>query len=199
MYISYYSASDSPDSMISSSSPETGFGEPELPDYPMLRPIEPPTSDEETRTSPAVPLLQPVPVKIPPFMVKQENQPALEKKPADIKLPDAPITAKQGKEELDSALSALAGKENIRAGDIDPLTGLIRGAKDPKSDQEVSVTLTLSAKAAEDIGGVLSAIADLLKIAAPPTYEVSRSPSPNQHRIGEKREYIHITLYMYFP
>lgn len=183
--------------MISSSSPETGFGESaELPDYPMLRPIEPAaTSDEETRTSPAVPLLQPVPVKIPPFMVKQEKQLPMEKKLADIKPQDmVPIPPQKGKEELDSALSALAGKENIRAGDIDPLTGLIRGAKDPKSDQEVSVTLTLSAKAAEDIGGVLTAIADLLKIAAPPTYEVSRSPSPVQHRVVEKREYIIVFL-----
>ena len=185
-----FSVTDSPDSMISSSSPETGFCDPELLDYPMLRPIEPAASDEDTRTSPAVPLLQPVPVRIPPFMIKQENQPTVERKPAEVKPPEAPITAQQGKEELDSALSALAGKETVRAGEIDPLTGLVRGAKDPKSDQEVSVTLTLSAKAAEDIGGVLSAIADLLKIAAPPTYEVSRSPSPTQHRIGEKREYI---------
>ena len=167
------------------------FGESrEPPDYPMLRLIEPAASNEETRTSPVIPILQPVPIKMPPFMVKQENQPPAEIKPEDRKpagIP-IPIPAQKGKEELDSALSALAGKENIRAGDIDPLTGLSRGAKDPKSDQEVSVTLTLSAKAAEDIGGVLSAIADLLKIAAPPTYEVSRSPSPVQHKVIEKRK-----------
>jgi len=38
--------------------------------------------------------------------------------------------------------------------------------------------LTLSASAAENIGGVLAAIADLLRIAVPPSYEISRSPSP---------------------
>ena len=181
-------ATDSPESIISSSSPEMDFGESKEPaQYPMLRLIEPAVSSEENRTSPVVPLLQPVPIKLPPFIAKQENQPPVEIKTEDKKPADVPIPAQKGKEELDSALSALAGKEN-RAGDIDPLTGLIRGAKDPKSEQEVSVTLTLSAKAAEDIGGVLSAIADLLKIAAPPTYEVSRSPSPVQHRVVEKRK-----------
>jgi len=42
----------------------------------------------------------------------------------------------------------------------------------------VSVVLTLSASAADNIGGVIAAIADLLHIAIPPTYEISRSPSP---------------------
>lgn len=54
----------------------------------------------------------------------------------------------------------------------------------PLSDaqSQVSVTLTLSATAAENIGGVISAIADLLKIAVPPSYEISRSPSPEYGR-----------------
>ena len=43
---------------------------------------------------------------------------------------------------------------------------------------KVSVMLTLSASAAENIGGVIAAIADLLRIAVPPSYEISRSPSP---------------------
>ena len=46
------------------------------------------------------------------------------------------------------------------------------------------MTLTLSQNAAEDIGGVINAIADLLKIAVPPSYEISRSPSPEQiHKV----------------
>ena len=44
--------------------------------------------------------------------------------------------------------------------------------------RQVSVVLTLSASAADNIGGVIAAIADLLHIAIPPTYEISRSPSP---------------------
>jgi hypothetical protein len=170
--------------VISSSSPEAGFGDEEKPDFPMLRPIEPAALDEETRTSPTVPLLQPVPVKFPPFLVKQEA--GLESPLTDIKTPlNVQIPAQKGKQELDSALSALAGKENR---DIDPMTGLARSSKDAAADAEVSVTLTLSAKAAEDIGGVLSAIADLLKIAAPPTYEESRSPSPEQFKSNLKRK-----------
>ena len=43
---------------------------------------------------------------------------------------------------------------------------------------KVSVMLTLSASAAENIGGVIAAIADLLRIAVPPLYEITRSPSP---------------------
>ena len=56
------------------------------------------------------------------------------------------------------------------------------------TDQKVSVTLTLSANAAEDIGGVISAIADLLKIAVPPTYEITRSPSPETFKLNLTRE-----------
>ena len=50
----------------------------------------------------------------------------------------------------------------------------------------MSVTLTLNANAGENIGGVISAIADLLKIAVPPSYEISRSPSPSPdiYRMG---------------
>lgn len=46
----------------------------------------------------------------------------------------------------------------------------------------MSVTLTLSAGVSENITGVISAIADLLKIAVPPLYEISRSPSPDNFK-----------------
>lgn len=39
------------------------------------------------------------------------------------------------------------------------------------------MTLTLSASAAQNVAGVIAAIADLLKVAVP-SYRVSRSPSP---------------------
>lgn len=66
--------------------------------------------------------------------------------------------------------------------------GLAHPFIDPSLDQKVSVTLTLSATAAEDIGGVISAIADLLKIAVPPTYEVTRSPSPEMFKLNMTRK-----------
>ncbi|XP_052804919.1 histone-lysine N-methyltransferase 2D-like isoform X3 [Mya arenaria] len=168
--------SGSPDSMICSSSPETGFGDDDKGVFPMLRPIEPAVNEGEVRTSPTVPLLQPLPLKAPTFMVKKEQLTEEELHiQAAIKTPlNVQIPPQKGKQELNSALSALARKE------IDPITGVTRSSKDSSANAEVSVTLTLSAKAAEDIGGVLSAIADLLKIAAPPTYKVSRSPSPEQ-------------------
>jgi hypothetical protein len=43
---------------------------------------------------------------------------------------------------------------------------------------QVSVTLNIGRENSGNIGGVISAIADLLKIAVPPSYEISRSPSP---------------------
>lgn len=54
----------------------------------------------------------------------------------------------------------------------------------------MSVTLTLSTGAAQDIGAVISAIADLLKIAVPPTYEITRSPSPEMFRMSLTRKHI---------
>ena len=39
--------------------------------------------------------------------------------------------------------------------------------------------LTLSPNAAENIGGVIAAIADLLRIGVPESYQISRSPSPS--------------------
>jgi len=55
----------------------------------------------------------------------------------------------------------------------------------PSESNKVSVVLTLSTSAGENIGGVIAAIADLLRIAVPPSYEISRSPSPDSaHRIG---------------
>lgn len=50
------------------------------------------------------------------------------------------------------------------------------GGGNSGSNGEMSVTLSL--KSSSNIGGVISAIADLLKIAVPPTYEVQNSPAP---------------------
>ena len=58
------------------------------------------------------------------------------------------------------------------------------------TQNQMSVTLTLTPSAAENIGGVISAIADLLKIAVPPTYDMNRSPSPEMYKSpAVKREY----------
>lgn len=52
--------------------------------------------------------------------------------------------------------------------------------------------MTLSAGAAEDIGGVIAAIADLLKIAVPPSYEIDQSETPSDYAklaLGGKRRW----------
>lgn len=56
---------ETPDTIVSSSSPEFGFNEQEA-DYPGLRPIHPATSNDiklEDTTSPVVPLIHPLPFK----------------------------------------------------------------------------------------------------------------------------------------
>jgi len=55
----------------------------------------------------------------------------------------------------------------------------VASAKSSSESNKVSVVLTLSSNAGENIGGVIAAIADLLRIAVPPSYEISRSPSPD--------------------
>ena len=61
---------ETPDTIVSSSSPEFGFNEQET-EYPGLRPIDPAknnTVPEDVSTSPVVPLIQPLPVKPGMFM-----------------------------------------------------------------------------------------------------------------------------------
>lgn len=56
---------ETPDTVVSSSSPEFGFNEQE-PEYPGLRPIDPAAASAvspEESTSPVVPLIQPLPLK----------------------------------------------------------------------------------------------------------------------------------------
>ena len=57
-------------------------------------------------------------------------------------------------------------------------SALGRPLKDAQNNQ-MSVTLNFNHNQSEDIGGVISAIADLLKIAVPPPYDNCRSNSPS--------------------
>lgn len=54
-----------------------------------------------------------------------------------------------------------------------------------KDSGNVAVTLTLSSAAAEDICGVLTALADLLKIPIPASYDiVERTATPPSQKLG---------------
>ena len=173
---------DSPDTVISSSSPEHDFGEEEI-EFPMLKPIDPP-SEEDHRCSPSLPLLQPVAIKAESLQVKDEEKMDVKTDNLDETKPvtDADVSDKKLMK-LDPTLASLAEKD--LNGKTNSFTSSLTH---PLKDKDISVTLTLSAKAAEDIGGVLSSIAELLKIAVPPTYQVSRSPSPDALKMNLKHK-----------
>lgn len=64
-----------------------------------------------------------------------------------------------------------------------------------KDSGNVAVTLTLSSAAAEDICGVLSALAELLKIPIPASFEiVERTATPPSQKLGLYRR----CMYIYF-
>ncbi|KAL5009713.1 hypothetical protein ScPMuIL_012018 [Solemya velum] len=171
-------SSNSPDTVISSSSPEFGFFESERAEFPMLKPIDP-ACNEDDRISPVVPILHPVPVKVFPILDRPKGVAELQTESELYKHQDLNMCQKA----LESD-SSLALKENLPV----MTSTLPNSFRDPVSNQEVSVTLTLSATAAEDIGGVISAIADLLKIAVPTSYEISRSPSPEAFKVSVKHK-----------
>nr|KAG5705670.1 hypothetical protein BaRGS_026609 [Batillaria attramentaria] len=188
---------DTPDTIISSSSPEVGFAEKDA-DYPSLRPIEPASPGAvDDKYSPTVPLLHPIPIRPTPLAEKAENMetkpvvPATQPSDPERLHPGADLSQKQ--EPADSVPAEVPSNDlTVKLPSI--TSGLAHPFIDPTLDQKVSVTLTLSATAAEDIGGVISAIADLLKIAVPPTYEITRTPSPEMFKLNltHKEEAINV-------
>ncbi|XP_059154742.1 histone-lysine N-methyltransferase 2C-like isoform X4 [Physella acuta] len=188
---------ETPDTIVSSSSPEFGFNEQE-PEYPGLRPIDPAANDIklEDTTSPVVPLVHPLAVK--PAMSSNKDQQLME---SVIKHEFGLM--KQDNSDLDMGMAGPSAGMDQASRDLtvnlpNLTSGLAQPFLDPALDQQVSVTLTLSTGAAQDIGAVISAIADLLKIAVPPTYEITRSPSPEMFRMSltHKEEAVNIHTLM---
>ncbi|CAC5360942.1 MLL3 [Mytilus coruscus] len=171
---------DSPDTVVSSSSPEHEYGDEEM-DFPMLKPIDPP-AEEDRRCSPSLPLLQPIAIKAESLQIKEEKIERKEDYAETTKLTTDDISDRK-LAKFDPTLAAMAEKDIT--GKSNSFTSSL---SHPLKDKDISVTLTLSAKAAEDIGGVLSSIAELLKIAVPPTYQVSRSPSPDSLKMNLKHK-----------
>ncbi|XP_060525404.1 histone-lysine N-methyltransferase 2C-like [Cylas formicarius] len=157
-----FSREDTPDSVVSSSSPEcvARSGSPNK--YYGLKLI----SDEEDeneyqcegRVSPEIPLLKPIPIRL---------------KPAGLYL----------KENSD-----VDNKENISK---DLQHDKMKPDSEPsplKDSGNVTVTLTLTSSAAEDIIGVLRDLANILHIPAPKTYQiVGRTSSPPGQKLGMYR------------
>lgn len=174
---------DSPDSIISSSSPECHTFEPIL-KFPGLRLIsededEEPEEDAITkmRLSPVVPLIQPIPIRL---------------KAAGPYLKDY---AEMVGGVLENVLPSLyydcvsqENKENIQTSDNLSVKSSKVGppSNSPTKDSgNVTVTLTLTSSAAEDIMGVLRDLANILHIPAPTSYQiVERTSTPPSQKLG---------------
>lgn len=148
---------DTPDTIISSSSPECPMGETNY-QYPGLRLIQEDDEEEDelkminSRMSPSIPIITPVPIRL--------------------------------KSGLNLTLDN-NNKENLGINrDSGVKTRL--GPSVPFQDtSNFSVTLTLSSAAAEDIMGVLRSLSNILHIPAPTTYHiVERTTTPPSQKLG---------------
>jgi len=167
---------DSPDTIVSSSSPECVIPE-FMHRFPGLRLIEE-ESDEEAdwlkRVSPVIPLISPIPIRLKPAYLKD--------------------TAKQDKENLGIPkyvsimvllyqilyychLSTIYDNYFYRLGKSPPIP--------LRESGNVTVTLTLNSQAADDIMGVLKDLANILNIAPPAGYQiVERTTTPPSQKLG---------------
>ncbi|XP_010223552.1 PREDICTED: histone-lysine N-methyltransferase 2D-like [Tinamus guttatus] len=141
--------SDSPDSIVPASSPESVLGE-ELLRFPLLSEAKP--EPEERVLSPIIPIIPRASIPVFP-----------ETKPYEAAEPSG----------------APAGK----AGTAGP------GAPWEKAkSSEVSVMLTVSAAAAKNLNGVMVAMAELLSVKIPSSYEVLFPDSPMRGATGEAKK-----------
>ncbi|XP_064643993.1 histone-lysine N-methyltransferase 2C-like isoform X4 [Lineus longissimus] len=179
-------ASSTPDSMVSCSSPECFTGE-KVEKFPLLKVIkeEPMEADEATRVSPVVPVIAPVPIRPSPMKIKQEKEAKRDKFLDDPELGEFIMKEKENLATIDTPFEREAYAKKIAG-----LSAFTRPLKDSQFlENQVSVTLTLSAPAADDINHVIFAIAELLKIAVPPSYEIGRTTSPDHFKVGKKFGY----------
>lgn len=150
---------ESPDSIVSSSSPECIFVDSPI-QFPGLRLINEEDEDSDSgksrRMSPIIPIIAPIPIRL---------------KPAGPFLKDY----------------ADIDKENFGSKDHFGLKSkLVKIPTNPLKDNgNVTVTLTLTSAAAEDIMGVLRDLANILHIPAPTSYQiVERTSTPPSHKLG---------------
>ncbi|KAG5897188.1 hypothetical protein JTB14_022544 [Gonioctena quinquepunctata] len=157
-----FSREDTPDSILSSSSPECVQGEPGQSCF-GLRLISDDEDDENEeekaakkgRCSPIVPMIKPIPIRLKPAggLYLKDNK-------------------DDDKENINREISAKSVAEQK------PATPL-------KDSGNVTVTLTLTSSAAEDIMGVLRDLANILHIPAPTSYQiVERTTTPPGQKLG---------------
>jgi len=172
---------DSPDTIVSSSSPECVIPE-FMHRFPGLRLIEE-ESDEEAewlkRVSPVIPLISPIPIRLKPTYLKD--------------------AAKQDKENLGIPKYVLFNARACVYFAIiyyymvylflyDTIKFFRLGKSPPiplRESGNVTVTLTLNSQAADDIMGVLKDLANILNITPPAGYQiVERTTTPPSQKLG---------------
>lgn len=150
---------DTPDSIVSCSSPECPETEPPN-RFPGLKLIDDEEEDEDSdsasgRISPAIPIIAPVPIRV------------------------KPVSLYQSKDEDDN-------QKALKTLDTDAAKA--KGVDSPGStetNENVTVTLTLTSGAAEDILGVLKELAGILHIPPPTSYQIiERTATPPSHKLG---------------
>ncbi|CAH0559006.1 unnamed protein product [Brassicogethes aeneus] len=147
---------DTPDSIISSSSPEcTSYDPPSK--FMGLKLISDDESEDDDvqkdRMSPVVPIIAPIPIRL---------------KPTGGYLQDF----NENKENICKDLHSSKSK-------------FVAANQTAKDNANVTVTLTLTSSAAEDIMGVLRDLANILHIPAPTSYQiVERTNSPPSQKLG---------------
>ena len=178
---------DTPDTVVSSSSPECVLPEPVV-RFPGLRFIdlaEERNSSPEQRSScnsPDIPILAPVPIR--PNAITVASNP-----PAAAVTPSAGVVAIKKEASLDTenlpaGSCSLAREQQQQPSPLKSQFGL--GAPQPLRDStNVTVTLTLNASAAEDVNQVLCRLAALLRVPPPTGYQiVERTSAPASQRLG---------------
>lgn len=150
---------ETPDTVISSSSPECTVWEP-LYLYPGLKLINEDREDDEEvvyrSMSPQIPLVAPIPIRLKP-----------------------------GMSAFSRTLDMCCNKENEGSKDIFGVKSRFGSPTPLKDNSNVTVTLTLTSSAAEDIMGVLRNLANILHIPPPTAYQiVERTTTPPSQKLG---------------
>ncbi|CAB3239125.1 unnamed protein product [Arctia plantaginis] len=150
---------DTPDSIVSCSSPECFDMEP-LNRFPGLRLIDDEEEDDDSdcasgRISPAIPIIAPVPIRV------------------------KPVSLYQAKEEEEN-------QKDLKYLETDPAKSKnVDSPGSTETNENVTVTLTLTSGAAEDILGVLKELAGILHIPPPTSYQIiERTATPPSHKLG---------------
>ncbi|XP_022247469.1 histone-lysine N-methyltransferase 2C-like isoform X2 [Limulus polyphemus] len=169
---------ESPETIISSSSPECEMVDPpEI--FPGLLLISGDECSQRERLtcSPVAPIVAPIPVRA--LMNTTDESPSSASDNDEEKNKENVIKAKNRHEMFVNKTKKLRlGKNPV------PL----------KDSGNVAVTLTLSSSESDDVQGVLNALADLLKIPRPTTFEVDCTPTSPVQKLGLYNKAKHSTI-----